>query len=96
MGLKDLIRQREQNFRDHTQQYKKKTLVALQRLFHPFTLLTLTYVGFMIYVTHRLFNADGDRDERIDYSIKRFKAVDNIITIVIVLLLLVVDIYLKI
>jgi hypothetical protein len=28
-GLKDLLKQREENFRDHTQKCKKKTVVAL-------------------------------------------------------------------
>lgn len=54
MGLEDLLKQREENFRDHIEKRKKKFLVAMQRIFHPFTLLTLAYVGFMIFNTEAL------------------------------------------
>jgi hypothetical protein len=62
LGLKDLLKQREENFRDHIEKRKKKFQVAIQRIFHPFTLLTLCYLGFMIFRTHLLYVAEESKD----------------------------------
>ena len=102
VGLKDLLKQREENFRDHTQKCKKKTIVALQRIFHPFTILTLIYTAFMIYNTEVLYNdyqAKKDSpslSHRIHLINRTSVIVQHIITIVVVLLLVVIDVYLRI
>ena len=54
-GLKGLIKEREENFRDHIEKRKKKFIVAIQRIFHPFTVLTLGYICFLIYNTNQLY-----------------------------------------
>jgi|LauGreDrversion4_2_1035121.scaffolds.fasta_scaffold796006_1 hypothetical protein len=90
IGLKSLLKEREANFRDHIENRRKKFIVALKCIFHPFTLLTLLYVALLIYNT-KILN-DGTMP-----SLSRDSLVtQHIITIVIVLALVIIDVYLKI
>jgi hypothetical protein len=64
----------------------------LLRIFHPFTLLTLGYLAYLIYHAHILYSDDKDSEIiKTDGLI-----IQHIITIVIVLLLVIIDVYLKI
>lgn len=60
-GLKSLLKERETNFRDHIENRRKKFIVALKRIVHPFTVLTLLYVALLIVNTSILRNhEDGE------------------------------------
>ncbi len=94
LGLKDLLKQREENFREHIEKRKKKIETAMLRIFHPFTLLTLAYVGFLIYHTHLLL--EKSNDPNISLLNRDSLITQHIVTIVVVLLLVIIDVYLKI
>ncbi len=51
--LKNLIEQKKKFFKDHKQQIRQKTIVALKRIVHPFSILTFCYLASLIY------NIDG-------------------------------------
>ncbi|CDW88835.1 transmembrane protein [Stylonychia lemnae] len=95
-GLEDLLKQREENFRDHTQRCKKKTIVALTRIFHPFTILSLAYTAGLIYNIHRLEEKDFDNHLNVDFVSGKSLITQHYITIIVLLLLIILDIYLKI
>jgi hypothetical protein len=67
LGLEDLLKQREENFKDHKQKRKKKFIVAFKRIFHPFTLLTLAYTGFLLY-NIQILERDIDNPSKFDKS----------------------------
>jgi hypothetical protein len=41
-------------------------MVAFKRIFHPFTLLTLAYTGFLMYNIRLLESGEGASEEKID------------------------------
>ena len=87
---------RKESQADHKEKGKKKAVVALRQIFHPFTLLPLFYVGFLIYNTVQLRKDKWDIDKRIEATDPHDKVVEEIITIIVVLLLVILDVYLKI
>lgn len=99
-GLKSLLKERETNFRDHIENRRKKFIVAIKRIVHPFTLLTLLYVALLIVNTSFLRNNNEaeirDKWPELSNMDKGTLITQHLITIIDVLLLVIIDIYLRI
>lgn len=82
--LRKLIEQKASHFKDHKQNIRQKTLIALKRLVHPFTLLTFGYLGTLVY------NMISLRSIGLPIEPAPF------LTVVVISLLVVFDVYLQI
>jgi hypothetical protein len=83
--LRDLITLKQDFFKDHKQRVRKKFVVALKRLIHPFTLLSLIYICTLIY------DVNGLRQQP-----DRSLLVAPLVTILVILSFVCLDVYLQI
>ena len=73
-------------------------MVAFKRILHPFNLLALTYSGLLINNINILETdtLDADLTVKFDRNHKEELVTQHIITVIVVLLLVILDIYLRI
>ncbi len=96
-GLEDLLKQRLENFKDHKQNWQKKIILAFKRILHPYNLLALAYSAFLIYNIDVLQGrGQGLTDVKFDIKDSDGLITQHIITVIVVLLLVILDVYLRI